>query len=476
MFQNKTVRIREKFTFITSFVFLLLFSCSKSEFAPIKKKDATKINAASVSLAKSCSAFTLIKPPVDFLFLWDNTSSQVFVTPQTKQALNNTIALISTRFDYHILMAPLIGSGNNNAYLAVENQSGLNASAASMIVPQDQAAQKLSTFPSSSASSEDGLQRSYDLINNNRANGIFRNNAYVVVVLMSNGDYYHFNGANTDPIITDQHIDALRDNFVMLRDSLEAEQFRFITLVPFTSCQSGFKQNYSYKKMSGLLYNSKTPPRDDQRGRPYPDSYDICSTDFLHLFDGINNTIQDSLISHVYDAWPISSNSSLTFNPNRIEVTKSNGVTIPAVSGPSSSGFRYIGYTTRDTRLLPTPGEPFTGHMIELYGSSRVTYPECLIVKTESPMDYYGYVHLQTRPVVNTIELTINGAVIPQSSTNGWEYIGYNSNLNLKITGPGNYTSAHDGLYKTGYFLRVNGNAVYSNGASVNVTYDPSSN
>ncbi len=453
---------------------LLILSCSKNEFSVNKKQNIYSTNPISSLTSSSCSGFTLIKPEVDFLFLWDNTSSTFFINEQSKQALNNTIALISTRFNYHILMAPLVGSGNNSAYLAVENENGLSTSAKSMVVPQDQASQKLGTFPTSTVSAEDGLQRTYDLINNNRSNGIFRNKAYTIVVLMSNGDDIIFNGSNVDPWANDQHLYAMRDNFVYLRDIiLQSEQFRFISLVSFSACQSGFRQNYTYKKMSGLIYNSKIPSQNDQNGRPYPDSYDICTTSFIHLFDGINDGIQSSLLAHIYDAWPISSSSGLTFNPSKIYVKKNTGAVIPEVSGPPGPGFKYLGYTTRNTRILPTPGEPFTGHLIELYGTSKVNYPECLVVTTETPVDYYGYVQLQTKPVISTIKLKINGVTISQSTVNGWDYIGYKENQNLKILGSNDYTPATPEFNKTGYILKVYGSAVYNNGAVIDVTYDP---
>lgn len=455
---------------------LLLSSCSKESFAPKKNQDSFSASSVQSSSASQCAGFTLVKPPVDFLFLWDNTSSQYFVNDQTKQALNNTIALVSNRFDYHIMMAPLVGSGNSSAFLVAENPNGLTSSALNMLVPQSDAASRLGSFPTSTQSNEKGLERVNQLISNNRSNHIFRQNSYVIIVLMSNGDdlVYTNNGLVNGPA-TNNYIEQQKNTLFSLKNAMSSEQMRFISLVAFNACQSGFKANYSYKKMSDLVYIDSGAY--DQAGRPFPDSYDICSTGFIHLFDGINNAIQDVLINHVYDAWPISSNAQLTFNPDTIKVKKSNGQEFFPVSGPGNgSGFRYIGYTSRNTRLLPTPGEPFTGHMIELYDSARVTYPECLIVETETPIEYYGYVHLQAKPVVNTIKLVINGTTISQSTTNGWEYIGYKSSQNLKIVGPTNDSPASPALNKTGYFLKLRGSAIYSNGASVNVTYDPAGN
>ena len=84
-------------------ILITLISCGKEEFASIKQ---SVDSAAPITLNSSlevCANHTLVKPYVDFLFLWDNTSSQTFVNSGTKEALANTVNLISERFDYRIL-------------------------------------------------------------------------------------------------------------------------------------------------------------------------------------------------------------------------------------------------------------------------------------------------------------------------------------------------------------------------------------
>src|SRR5690606_37224578 len=148
---------------------------------------------------------------------------------------------------------------------------------------------------------------------------------------------------------------------------------------------------------------------------------------------------------------------------------------------------------TVNTRFEPEAGEPFTGYVVRLYGNAQVTYPECMSVRTQTVKEWYGYVHLQSKPVEGSIQLKIDGSPISScgtsysscpSSCNGYVLMKsggqpqYQSNRNIRITGPQgssvNYTPVSPGIVKSGYFLQMCGNAIYSNGANVDVIYDPS--
>jgi hypothetical protein len=100
------------------FTFLfLLSSCGQEEFGTTKKeKNSTTESFKVATSEEKCSDSTLVNPPVDFLFVWDNSSSQFSVNQATKDALNNTISLISNRFDYHILLAPLTKYSGSKQY------------------------------------------------------------------------------------------------------------------------------------------------------------------------------------------------------------------------------------------------------------------------------------------------------------------------------------------------------------------------
>ena len=467
-------------TILISLTAILLFSCSKEEFGANKVVQSDTSPQIWHKTSTTCSNFTLIKPAVDFLFLWDNSSSQLFTTDETKAALNNTINLISSNFDYRIVLAPLQGSGLADSYLIAENPNGLSNSALNRLVPQDQASNKLSTFPTVGGSGEHGLERAVELLNLNLSDGVFRKNSYTAIVLMSNEDDVLYTGrGDFDGPSTDAHITSLKNQLISIRDNTSKSLlFRFISLVAHSNCGTGFKANYSYKKMSKLIYETPytggiTSPT-DQSGEDNPDSYNICGMNFLHLFDGINSSIQDTVIKHVYNYWPIAPSGSPVFDINKVQVSKSSGGDIPM---SSTNGFTVLPgiQNNHNTRLLPNPGEPYSGWLLELHGSSNyVTYPECLIVKTQAPIAYYGYVHLHSKPNIDSIELKINDVVVPKDTTNGWEYIGYSNSQNIKIISPTDDGPASPVENKTGYFLKLRGTAVYGNGSKIEVIYDPS--
>ena len=60
--------------------------------------------------------------------------------------------------------------------------------------------------------------------------------------------------------------------------------------------------------MSNELYTNSDGT--DQDDRTDPDSYDICNTGFVHLFDGLNQSIQPQISKHVYNHWLITKKST----------------------------------------------------------------------------------------------------------------------------------------------------------------------
>ena len=127
------------------------------------------------------------------------------------------------------------------------------------------------------------------------------------------------------------------------------------------------------------------------------------------------------------------------------------------------------------TREFPTPaGERFTGHVIELFGNGRVTFPECLVVRTQAPADFFGFLSMNREPDLSSIQLTIDGTVIPQSTTNGWEYIGFRQAQNIKVlsrTQPNQ--PGLPPIEQSGYFIRLHGNAIFTNGSNANLVFRP---
>jgi len=475
--------------YLPLFIFAIYaLSCSKQEFTANKSKDSSSISPVEQYKNNLCSSSTLIKPPVDFLFLWDNTGSQNLIVPELKKALYNTVNLISSRFDYHILLAPLIATSNEDM-----GQAMLVSSTPKDIDPNtlqtygksfDQAVANL-PYPATTVN-EKGLDRAIALLKNNQANGIFRKNAYTIVVIMSNGDDYSFNppGDQVSPVLREAFIKAKKEELIKIRnEQLKSLMFRFMSMVPQSYCPAVIGKNGEantvYKEISKLLYETPytngMPTPDDQNGRSTSDSYDICTAnDFTHIFDGINGAIQDVVIKHRYDYWPVVDASIKTINSSDIRVRKNTGVEL---SENDPNGFTWVGGPiTQNTRYEPTPGEPYTGYLIKLNGTGRIQYPECLIIETTSAIEYYGYIQLTSTPMAGTIKVEINGKAIPESATNGWQAIGYVTSQNIKIKSPTDLSPSTPEVLKSGYFLKLYGDAVYSNGATVKVIYDPQAN
>lgn len=493
---------------------LLLSSCGKDLFSPSRQSDQFTPSDRDQSTTSSCSQFTLIKPKVDFLFVWDNSTSTNFITDETKAALNNTIDLISDRFDYHVFVAPLIGEGNDDAFFISENPESLsNEAIQSLKVSPSSAASKLESMPKRPGNIELGITRTIELLQSNIDNGIFRQNAYTIIVIMSNtDDTYNNTGSSTeDPVLRQQYLHEKRDQLLCLRgnyqnnncsgESLNSQQMRFMSIVqqrPRSQCEGVTlgRQNYLYQWMSNRIYHANysdgrsTP--DDQFWNDTPDTYDICNrSDFSRIFDGINSSIQAQIIKHKYNYWPVATAGADPISPNEVRVMKKivedNGEVIkveypqldPEDMDDNASGFTFKNeIKTVNTRFEPTEGEPFTGYVVELFGDAIVTYPECITVDTITPREFFGYIQLQSKPQVESIIVRINDKEIERSDSNGWQIITddnqnprYINKQNIRVKSQSDLSPGEPPLYKSGYFLKLTGDAIYSNGANIDVSY-----
>ncbi len=501
-----------------------LSGCGEEAFAPKRVSQSEVSTPVTVNSFNACSSFSMIKPKVDFLFLWDNSTSSVFINDQTKEALNRTIDNISSRFDYHVLMAPLVVRDsdplNYQAKFISENTNGLSSDVIGMKIDRTLAANSLN-FDYTAGSKEQGIDRAIDIIKGNVSNGVFRANSYVFVVLMSNQDdssWEKFPVAEADRTA---YLNDKVKEFLCLRGgytpgsgncsgiNLNSIQMRFMNITAFNEYGNGntcggvntWKKGTTYQTFSKRVYeepyrtnNTVDYRQTDQNARNdgMNDSYDICSqSSYNAIFDGINASINDTLIRHKYNYWPVASSGATAVDADEIKVYK-NGVEMPRLTPPiaqGASGFTFNDYVQNvNTRFEPTPGEPFEGYVVRLYGDAIVTYPECIRVQTQTPKEWFGYINLQTKPIEDSIQLKINGVTVPQSATNGWQLLksggepAYFNSKNIKISGPGDfcpsdsttYCAANPALNKSGYFLQLFGNAVYSNGAVIEVIYDPS--
>lgn len=499
---------------------LLLFSsCAKEEFAANKGMQTSSGEALTSTSAKLCAQSTLISPQVDILMLWDNSSSFNVVTPATRASMGKLITSVSENFDYHILSVPLISTNGNTLFegqLVTKNTVGLGSDAISIIKTKEQVASSLS-FTSSGSAAEPSVDRVLQVIQNNRANGIFRQNAYTMVVVISNEDddscesetiYGACAESRWKPKMQEKinKLLCLRGNAYNLNCSavgitnpINSTMMRFINISPLTSCSTGNSQiNYRYRMVAKQLYeapytNGWPTSNDDIRNTDSPDSYNLCSISFSNIFDGVNTAIKQTLLKHKYDYWPVAG-ADAVFDPDTIRVVRSDGkILANRKNDPSiSNGFELItdgsgkpATVSMNTRYFPTAGELFTGKMIKLYGTEandKIVYPDCLTVTFDGVKSTYGYVYLQYGQAnVSTIQVykSVNGGAwtaVPQSSSNGWEYMGlqYTAGLeqSLKVLNLPAGTSS-------GYFIKLNGSYKFQNSTttttSIRVDYNSQS-
>jgi hypothetical protein len=431
----------------------------------------------------TCSQMTFEKPPVDMLFVIDNSGSSLLPSfTQIKQQIANTINTISNEFNYHIYVAPLIplsGEVITQYPLLVSDPSSIpNIGNVNIVTPEN-----LSLFsPASGNNDELGFQRVISLINGNRSNGIFRNNANTITVMISNGDdteaiqtiqgNQYFNQA-TFTNVKNQLLSFSKKYALShaVNNPLNAESFRFLSLVAHSTC-NGWKQGSTYQLMSHNIYDYMGYSDDNSQ----KDSKDLCSGNYANLFNSINSSINAVIVGHKYDHWKISNAGASSIQEDDITVSKvlSDGSKVNIPTG-AANGFEYLGYkTNQNTRYEPTIGEPVSGLVIKLNGNARIEYPDCIIAKTRTPTEYYGYIALPREPQADSVQVIVNGQVQPKSSTNGWGYIGWHDIKNIKVPGPTG-AAITPAVNKTGYFIQLFGSAIFTNGDTISVQYKPAS-
>ncbi|MFP5457609.1 MAG: hypothetical protein ACLGG7_02650 [Bacteriovoracia bacterium] len=455
-----------------------LWGCSKEEFASTPKTVPFVADQVNFFQNLSCSNHTLIKPPVDILYIVDNSLSAGKLTDQVRTQITKTVQSISQEFDYRIMIAPLLpdGESDTNRPVITNNASSFTHS---RIVNLELQSNYFFQRPTGSGF-EPGFSRSAALIRQNR--NVFRSDAHTIIVLVSNGDdtetqkcFTTTAGSNCS---TDQaKMDAAIQNFRNLKAELNVQQLRFFSLVAHTdACQPGYLNATRYKFMSQRMYtdpnNHRSPATSlpaDQNNRSTPDSYDLCSNEYA-IYQGVNQSIRQLVLPHEYSKWQISESTSpdaIDRTDLKVDRLDENGVATPLVLNQDytccSTG------TNVNTRVLPSAGEPKTGTFIDL--TTPLKYPACLLVKTRTPTEYYSYVVAPTKPRPETTVVRVRGSNIPQSETNGWSYDGYRENQNIKVRPDG--TPGTPALNRTGYFIRLNGTARYASGETVELFYTP---
>lgn len=460
-----------------SFLFLFtLVSCGSEEFGTAPQSTSTSANPLSSFSHSSCSTYTLIKPKVDILYVIDNSSSSYYIANDVKTAISNTVNRLSTDFDYRVIGTPLLESaGGNNDYQVMTNSSDLQG------IPADSrrvsSAGSFSFFSNSPVSGvERGLQRVVSFVDAHK-NNLIRNNAYLVVVLVSNGrdlDVEEDAGyGNGETRLNTANYNARLSSLRSLRSQMNSLQLRMISVTAKSVCKPGWRSSLkSYVKMANQLYVDSGASDSSNM-----DGYDLCdSSGVSSIFTAINNSIRQVVLPHEYRYWPITfaeNNESVSLSEIQVKKVSSNGSSVNLSRDVDWVYEDRGSVQTVNTRELPTSGEPVSGrHFIRF--TNRIVYPDCVLVTSVSRTEYFGYVVLPQKPRIETVSLRINGRPITQSSSNGWsDLTSAPSTRNIKVP----YPAAGDEnppVMRTGFMLQLNGSAnYYKSGDSVEVYYIP---
>jgi hypothetical protein len=474
-----------KLTFL-SLNLLFLASCGSEQFGVTPETKTGSPDPVTSTTQEVCSARTLIKPQIDFLYVVDNSTSNNYISSSIRNEIQNTIGKISDQFDYRVIGTPLLktAAGDQEFQVFSKDPSFTHPKKVASISQFDFFSQQVP------GSSEPGLRRVVEFLGAHQSDGLFRRNAYLFIILISNGldteveGVTHQNGQTgytTNGLsVYNQHKNAL----LQFKTYFNSQQLRFFSLVPHVSCQiPGWRAaTRSYIQMSQDLYFQPPYPSDQagRTGQGFPaDSYNLCGGSIGEVFSSINASINQITIPHSYKYWPITStNGTIDTQSGRIKVYKkdaSNNLV------ELTSGWSYLENPhfpgPIETRVDPSSGILISGeptsarHLIEFSAGNYPTYPDCISVTTLSNLEYFGFVVLPKIPQLDSVVLKIRGQTIPQSSSNGWSYIGEQTR-NIKVP--------HDGypdtppVIQTGYMLQLNGSEnYYKSGDAVDLYYIP---
>ena len=497
--------------FIISGFMLGLVGCSKEEFGRVNQKETNSISEREQFSNSSCALSSLVKPKVDMLFLFDNSTSSFFINAQGQQAileaLRGTVLVAAERFDFRIMVAPLKPSNSNRSSssyhtegvtVAVANEDGITSSGKRLVVnaSDNLLIEKTAAIQAVRGSSEYGFERAHDLIKYHHDNTqVFRSGAHTLIALFSNEDAdWRQDGPDLQGVGPEKKdYNSNKNDLISLSNRILALQFRFVTIAPSRDYDARAcslphaKRGIRYRRMSNDIYlhnrNDKQGFQNISATSPY-DNYDLCSQDYQGIFTGINKTITDIVVPHTYNFWPITNQGPapgggppFDSDSQSIEIYKvfSNS-SQQSISRSSRNGWTLVnGYRSgHNIRREPTVGEPFNGYFIELHGNAEVTYPECLRIETSAPYDYFGYIVATIQPDLTSVEYKKNRRIFSQSSSNGWTYLGFKRNFNIRIDGQSyGHQPGLPAVNKTGHIFQLNGDAAYSNGDKVELKFDP---
>lgn len=462
----------KKLNFCSLFLLLSLIGCgAKEQFGSTPASESTVTNGVGSSEKLACTGSSLVKPPVDILYVVDNSSSTNYIQSNIKSSIQNTINSISSEFDYRVIGTPLISSSMTDFQILASNPDAISSTYASNKVSSSGA---FNFFQNIASGPEAGFSRVISFANFHK-NGILRKDAHTIVVLISNGhdsEVVQQQTGGTYTYINDQAFAAKFNQMNALRATLESTQFRFMSVVAHKSTVAGCSIDGSldgsvYKKMSKDIYSSPSSYVSGQIGsdnNSLQDSYDLCNNGFSSLFTAVNSSIKQVRLTHTYQYWPVTGGGNL--DPSKLQVYKqTDSTSVQLLQGTDWTWLPNNGSVS--SRSLPTPGETISGNMIQFLPGKEVVYPACVVIKSTEYTEYFKYAIIARDAVASSIVVRVNGQIVPAT---GYEYRGLiGTPINIKVAYNG--SPATPEVKKSGYMIEFKSPHYYKSGDNVEVFY-----
>lgn len=456
-------------------LFMLVACSEKSEFATPPDTTTVSVNSLTTYSYDSCAIEASINPKVNMLILIDNSTSTTLLSDAMKQSIINSIYFASTHFDYRIYVAPLIqpeGGDNFSNYPAF---SGTPTGSTAIPQSSSQAIEGLTFQNPAFGSDERGISRMIQLLNYNHNNGHFRNDSNTVTVIVSNGDDNEiaYNPAATTNQF-EQKLNELK-TFKQSHDSTGQKQFRLVSYVPQSYCKVGYVIGRQYREMSKRLYALYG---DGSQSSYFPDTFDLCNQNVPNIFSQINSSINPIPEKLTYAHWPIDEELEDLVNRDQINLANLQVSTYDVATGTRTQLSQGADYTYNNafngSLLVAGHVNELThqGHALNLNSpQARIQTPNCMSITAPEYKKYYGYIPVAIKPLKESIQLTINGRNITESAKDGWQLVStYQPSLNILVPP----TPAHITDLRSGFMIKLNGTAVYQDGASVQLTFKKS--
>lgn len=467
-------------------IFVLIFSsCTKEDFTRTTVSTEEKVEPVKFEEVSGCSSYS--PPPLDILILYDNSTSLYFFKRNVKSAIRELVAKIGNFKDFNICIAPLVYQGDPSKEFKCQNYVTTSGNVPLSLADVHVGANGvIIDGVTTNVYIEKGFERVYQFVKNNKVSApvvspVFRDNAVTVAIVVSNGDDTDVCRDSWGNVSECGKINHWSSQIMSLKTELSLKQIRYFSVInsgAVSTCSGTSRYSGErYKLLSKIIYNSQGLSTDN---RSSADSYDLCTVDLNVIFSQIASSIDQYKVGHIYNSWPVGNMTGK--DPAKLKVWKGINKT-PLTLGDINNGFVYDPSTgSKNIREFPavssiSPAENAVGPFINLFGSAKVTYPECLYIKKEDFTKYYGYIVLPDEPDLNHLKVIIDGKEIAQDNTNGWGYMGFKPSVYLLVKSPQDLSpgpippEGATKYFKSGYVIKLFGSAVYTDGAKIEVLY-----